>query len=83
MQPKMVTKIFIVAVIACITVFDVIIFSRGGTESTISWVLIDWSYKYPVFPFAMGFVMGHLFWRVRDVGKPFGSNTGDGKISDK
>lgn len=69
MHPKTMTKIFIVAVIACITVFDVIIFSRGGTESTISWTIFEWSHEHPVVAFAMGFVMGHLFWQMKGLEK--------------
>lgn len=60
------TKIFIVLVIVLITVFDVFVLSSdgGGTASSISYVLMNWSYRHPVLPFTIGFVMGHLFWRI-------------------
>lgn len=60
------TVIFISAMFVSIAIYDVFALSMGGTEASISHVLIVWSYKYPVLTFAFGFVMGHLFWRVRD-----------------
>lgn len=59
------TAIFVGAVIVAIGVYDVIAISGGGTEASISHMLITWSYKYPAFTFLMGFAMGHLFWRMR------------------
>lgn len=38
----------------------------GGTEESISFQIIEWSYDYPAFTFMMGFVMGHLFWVISD-----------------
>ena len=64
-----VTVIFIFLVIIAIAVFDVFAVYNGGTESTISHVLIGWSYEFPSFTFAMGFTMGHLFWKIRDIKK--------------
>lgn len=65
MDIKKVTKIFIAIMIAIIAVFDVYVFTVGGTEATISWTMFEWSHDYPVFTFAMGFVMGHLFWQMK------------------
>lgn len=58
------TRVFIVAVVVLIAVWDVFVMVDGGTESSISHEMIVWAYKYPAFPFIMGFVMGHLFWRM-------------------
>lgn len=55
----------LVAFLALI-VFDVYVFMDGGTEATISHTILVWSYKYPFFTFTCGFLMGHLFWRIRD-----------------
>jgi hypothetical protein len=60
------TIIFISATFVSIAIYDVLAISGGGTEASISHTLIVWSYKYPVLTFCFGFVMGHLFWRVRD-----------------
>lgn len=58
------TRIFIAAVIVLILIYDVYILVIGGTGTSVSHELIVWAYKYPVLPFAIGFVMGHLFWRM-------------------
>jgi len=58
------TRIFIGLVVLAILVFDVYVMVVGGTGTTISHEMIVWAYKYPVFPFLMGLVMGHLFWRM-------------------
>ena len=63
---KKYTVYFIGLVIVAIAVYDVIVIVNGGTEASISHTMIVWSYKYPVFTFLMGFVMGHLFWRMSD-----------------
>lgn len=59
------TVIFIAATFLSIIVYDTLAIMGGGTEASISHVINVWSYKYPAFTFAMGFVMGHLFWRTR------------------
>ena len=59
------TAIFIGAVILAIAVYDGIAIAGGGTEASISHMIIVWSYKYPAFTFLMGFAMGHLFWKMR------------------
>ena len=61
---QMWTRIFIGVIIFAILIYDVYIAIIGGTGTTVSHELIAWSYKYPVLPFAVGFVMGHLFWRM-------------------
>jgi len=61
------TLVFVIFVILLITGWDVFVWIRGGTESTISALLIDWSYKYPFTVFLMGFVCGHLYWRMSKV----------------
>lgn len=66
MNWKKYTIIFIVATFVAIGAYDIVALSQGGTEASISHTLIVWSYKFPVLTFAFGFVMGHLFWRVRD-----------------
>lgn len=58
------TVIFVFVVIVAIGVYDVLAIQGGGTEASISHLLITWSYKYPAFTFLMGFTMGHLFWLI-------------------
>lgn len=66
-QLKKMTAIFIVVIILLIAGFDAYVLIEGGTEASISYTMFTWSKEYPVFTFAMGFTMGHLFWRIRSV----------------
>lgn len=63
------TVYFIGFIILAIAVYDVLAISQGGTEASISHVMIEWSYNHPVFTFVFGFVSGHLFWRTLDTKK--------------
>ena len=63
---RRVTAFFVASIIAIILVYDVFVFIKAGTEGTISRVLIDWSYQLPIFPFTVGVIIGHLFWRIKD-----------------
>jgi hypothetical protein len=56
------TMFFIIAVVVLIIGWDAYTILSNGVETSISQVMIDWAYDYPVFPFSMGFVCGHLFW---------------------
>lgn len=66
---KNAAAIFIAAVIVMIAVVDVFLIVKGGTGASISFQIIEWSYKYPAFTFLMGFTMGHLFWKISEVKK--------------
>ena len=48
--------------------YDIYAFVSGGTDATISNVIIEWSYAYPIFTFSLGFLFGllagHLFWQL-------------------
>lgn len=60
------TSIFIIVILLLIGIWDVYAILNGGKESSVSHVLIEWSYEYPSFTFLIGFAMGHLFWRMRE-----------------
>ena len=62
---KKVTGLILVTVVSLLTVYDVIAIAKGGTEASISSVIITFAYKMPMFSFLFGFVCGHLFWRMR------------------
>ena len=66
MEWKKNTRLFIISIFIMIVSYDVLTIYKGGVETSISQTLIEWSYKMPSFTFAMGFIMGHLFWRLRD-----------------
>jgi hypothetical protein len=61
------TVLFIFFMIVAITVFDVYIIYKKGTKESISAHIIRASHKHPSIPFLMGFIAGHLFWRMSDV----------------
>lgn len=64
MSWKKITGFFTIGLIVAIAVYDVVAIINGGTEASISHLLITYAYKYPAMPFCVGFVMGHLFWRM-------------------
>ncbi len=66
MKYAAVTKYFILSAILIIACYDAFVISAGGVEVSISHTMIEWGYKYPIFTFAFGVVVGHLFWRMRD-----------------
>jgi hypothetical protein len=60
-----VIPLFLFAVLA----YDVYAIFKGGTEASISSLIIASSYKMPFMVFSVGFVngvfVGHLFWRMK------------------
>jgi len=65
MKYKQWTMIFVGVLVLAILIFDVFVLYKGGTEASISHLLIVWAYKYPIMPFFVGIICGHLFWRMR------------------
>ena len=43
-------------------IYDVWTVLKRGSETTISVQLYEFSKKYPMVAFLIGFVMGHIFW---------------------
>lgn len=62
---KKVTQIVICIALVGLIIYDVIAIVQGGTEASISSIIITYAYKMPMMPFMVGFLMGHLFWRMR------------------
>lgn len=60
------TILFIFFLVLIITIFDIWIIAKKGTKESISAHLIRASHKHPSIPFLIGFVAGHLFWRMSD-----------------
>lgn len=65
MNYKKITIILIMAVAVLLIGYDVLAIAKGGTEASISSILINFSYKMPMFTFLFGFMCGHIFWRMR------------------
>jgi len=55
------TVIFILLVVAAITIFDIWC-AATNTDRTISWVLYTAAHRWPVIPMIFGFFGGHLFF---------------------
>lgn len=65
---KLVT-LLIVALIIIVLIYDAVAIHFGGTEASISSLIITSSYQMPFMVFCIGFFLGilcgHLFWRMR------------------
>jgi hypothetical protein len=62
---KNVTIIILVVTVFGLIGWDIYAMIYGGHETTISSVVVNSSYTFPAIPFAAGFLMGHLFWRMK------------------
>lgn len=62
---KKTTIIVSISAFIILAIYDVVAIHYGGTEASISSLIINFSYKMPMFTFCCGFVMGHLFWRMK------------------
>lgn len=60
--------IILLTIVLLIAISDIMLIARKGKRASISAWAIRISYKYPsvvfIFAFGLGFVMGHLFWRM-------------------
>lgn len=62
MTSDFVTRIFIVAV-ACICVaFSAAQWVNYGSEATITYAVREAAHRWPLVPFLVGLLIGHLFW---------------------
>ncbi|MBE9542521.1 MAG: hypothetical protein IMF01_09400 [Proteobacteria bacterium] len=66
MTGKTKTMIFIVASVFLWVVYDAYIIIDAGKDASISQVIIDYFYAYPIGAVAFGIVIGHLAWRMPD-----------------
>jgi hypothetical protein len=46
----------------CIGLWDIYCTYGPGSQYTVSALLADWSRQWPVLPFALGMLAGHIFW---------------------
>jgi hypothetical protein len=69
MELRKLTQFITVSFIAGILVYDIYAYIKGGQSATVSYLVItDWSKNYSAFNFLVGFVMGHLFWPLKNKG---------------
>ena len=73
------------AIIVFVLIYDAYAISKGGTEASISSMIINASYTMPFGThfgvFCLGILFGHLFWRMRPNKDTI--KNGIDKISDK
>jgi len=60
------TVVFVFILVTAVFLFDVFIIAKMGSQESISAYIIRWSHEYPSIPFLMGYLAGHLFWRMKD-----------------
>lgn len=65
MKIKTITMIFSIVTLIIVLAYDGYAVFVGGTEASISSLIINFSYKMPMFTFLCGFTCGHLFWKMR------------------
>lgn len=53
--------VFLVSIM-CILLFDVWAWAVHGQKATASTLIHDWGREWPLLPFLVGMVIGHLFW---------------------
>lgn len=49
-------------VVVAIMVWDMIALASHRPDHTVSSIVRGWAYSAPILPFAIGVVIGHLFW---------------------
>lgn len=56
-----ITALVIIATIILLLLYDTAVGLIGGTNATISWVILQAAHKFLAVPFFAGLLMGHLF----------------------
>jgi hypothetical protein len=63
---RRITQICIGVVVVFLASYDIFVYVHtGNVQTTISRVTLAWSREWPIVPFAVGVVCGHLFWPQR------------------
>lgn len=60
-----ITATVVFGILGLIAIADVLLIVKKGKTATISAWIIRHSKEFPVFPFLIGFAMGHLFWQMK------------------
>lgn len=59
---KDITKVVVLATVAIVALYDIIIYNVSGVDATVSRVTLSWASDLPIIPLVIGVVIGHLFW---------------------
>ena len=61
--PQHLLAIVLLTVLVIVGCWDVWASASGKPMDTVSEILCQWSKQFPVLPFGVGLLIGHLFWR--------------------
>jgi len=64
MKWKLMTLYLTIITPIVVLIYDGIAIVNGGTEASISHLVIIMSHRYPLIPFLCGVLCGHLWWRM-------------------
>ena len=56
------TAAWVLTITVASIVFDLVMYWRHGWEGTISYLALTRSRRYPILPFVLGVLVGHLLW---------------------
>ena len=56
-------SLMLLAVLAAVWIFDLVVGISATPAHTVSAVILEWSKRWPMLPFAVGCLIGHLFWQ--------------------
>ncbi len=59
-----ITRMLIVFIVSVVAAWDVYVIYQGQQEATFSVVIYESSRRWPVIPFVLGFLCGHIFWQI-------------------
>lgn len=57
-------EVFVIAIVTIGFALDLWLVINGGVKNTISWWVITMAQRFPIIPFALGFLCGHFFWQL-------------------
>ena len=61
-RPQVLVAALLLVLATLIVLFDLWVAWRGQGGATVSAVLSGWAKEVPLLPFAIGVLIGHLFW---------------------
>jgi hypothetical protein len=64
-DPRVYTWIVIGVLLFLAGAWDLFALLTWGKEATISYILRNLAVDYPVFPFLLGILAGHIFWSLK------------------
>ena len=59
-----ITRMLIVFIVLLVTLWDFYVIYQGQVPATFSVVIYESSKRWPVIPFVLGFLCGHIFWQI-------------------